>query len=317
MCLRKMIGPVLVIAISVLAFVLLPFDNTFNPVSLGSIWDCSSNYSEKIITTKVDSLYYTGYSVSHTFNKTFGYYYAIDDNRCFFVLIPVSHTPTTSLTDYRLSGKVVHKSQVESYSPMIKNLASDLNWNIAGLYTYSPDYVICSNEYHPLFFLGTAIILLSGIIASLIMIILLLLYFIVPERYNFCPGATIAEKQYALNHIATGKSENILFDDAKIILTDSYLFFDNSHRVFFFPITYIIWAYRMGAPNRNIFKRDTPKFSLILTLKSGKTVTFQGLSGDSSHEFLSVLHSLHSGIILGYTDEKSASAKQLIQQSKH
>ncbi|MCR5836156.1 MAG: hypothetical protein K6G88_06610 [Lachnospiraceae bacterium] len=312
-----MIGPILVIALSILAFVLLPFDNTFNSVSLNSIWECSSNYSEKIVITKVDSLYYTGYSVSHTFNKTFGYYYAIDDDKCFFVLIPVNHTPAKSLTDYRLAGKVVHKSQVESYSPMIKNLASDLNWNIAGLYTYSPDYVICSNEYHPLFFLGASIILLAGIITSLIMIILLLSYIIVPESYNFCPGATKAEKLYALNHIATDKSENILFDDSHIILTDSYLFFDNSHKVLFFPLNYIIWAYRMGTTGKNIFKRNTPKFSLILTLRSGKTVTFPEFSGDSSHAFLSVLHSLHRGIILGYTDEKRDAAKQLVQEIEH
>ncbi|MBE5957255.1 MAG: hypothetical protein E7254_00120 [Lachnospiraceae bacterium] len=313
--LQKIINPLLVIAIAMITYTLLPFGNTLHPISLDSIWDCSSEYSDKIVTVNVDSLYYTGYSVSHTFNRTYGYYYTISDDKCSFVLIPIKDTPKEKLKNYKLYGKVVHKSEIDSFSAMVKNLSTDLNWNVSGIYSYTPDFIICNNEYHPVFLPLALLLLIIGIIVSAIIILLSVIHIVIPKTYNFCPGVNTGIRKKILEDINTDFNDEYLFSDNHTVVTKNHVFIEDTHKVYYLPLDMLIWAYRMGKPSGLFFKKTNVKFSLFITLKNGKTIVVPGFSGDSSHLFLTVLKDLDRGIILGYTDEKSIAVKQYIQSN--
>ena len=84
------------------------------------------------------TLHYSGYNLIKFGNKKYGYYYALNDNQCVFVILPVGSTPKKTLTNYSFKGKVIKPNS--SYKEMLDAFSKDLNWDSPVSYTHLDVY---------------------------------------------------------------------------------------------------------------------------------------------------------------------------------
>lgn len=159
-----MIYPSVILVVIVCLFIILPFSEIFTPDNLGNIWSNEKDIpNHNYVHTTVEELHYSGYNVSHFGKGEFGYYYTLKDNKCIFVLIPVSDTPEETLKDYDLYGKVINSDDSNSFDNLLESLASDLNWSTSGLKSVTYDFIISNADYHPIMYICLFLLLLIGV----------------------------------------------------------------------------------------------------------------------------------------------------------
>lgn len=145
----------------------------FSPQSASSSDDMDSFCDDGVIYLKVaaDKLYYTGYDYLVRNRVKGHYYYSLENEKCTIYLIScgyLNNTGAPPVTLENVSFNAALKKNDPYLKPLLEYMASDLNWNYAGLSAHTGTVVV--SEYHyslPLYIL-IALMTLVGIIASII-----------------------------------------------------------------------------------------------------------------------------------------------------
>lgn len=312
--LTNLIYPAVILSVVAVFFIILPFRGAFRPMHLDNIWESQNNtYENEFVYTTVDNLYYTGYNVSRLFRQDYGYYYAMKDEKCIFVLIPTDTKPKENITDYKIYGRIIPSKNNNSYNRMISELAEDLNWSEAGLEKVSGTYIVSAAEYHPFIYLFTFLLLLAGLILAAYLIVVNMRHYKRPETYPLCPHTDSADRKRLIEKAEKELDDNFILNLNDLYLTEHFFIEFNKRKVIVLPLMRIVWGYRMGTINYKI-SHKVPKYNLFFTLKSGDTAVILNKSSEDTRLMLEAIRELNYGIILGYTDSKRKKAKELIKK---
>lgn len=311
--LKNMIFPIILLVVAIFFLIFLPFRENFAPQKLESVWDYKSNSNSSYIYTTVDELYYSGYNISRPFSSDYGYYYTLKDNRCLFVLIPVSSTPAETLNDYRLYGHVINTSAKDTFNHMITYLANDLNWNAQGIKEITADYLISNADYYPLLYFIFFILLLICTFFAICHITIGLIHYRNPASYPLCPHMDSKDKKRLILKAEQELAENIILNLEDLYLTEHYFIEFNNNKIVILPLMRIVWGYRMGTLNYKLHHKIA-HYNLFFTLKSGEVIAISNKSSEQTQQMLEEMRSMNLGIILGYTDNKRKKAKALIKK---
>lgn len=127
-----------------------------------------------------DILYYTGYD-NHSGEKVTGhYYYTIQENRCFFLLLDKQNgTPKETLTDYE---GIFHLTEDENlYNQLTLALAKDTDWSSSSLKKIALPIIASQPDYHSM----PALVLIGAIVfCSLVFVLSAINNFYSYHRYK-------------------------------------------------------------------------------------------------------------------------------------
>ena len=126
---KRLIIPTITFVLMILSLMIFPFFKVFNPEPISNIYNV--RLSDKYVKVTAKTLHYSGYNLIKFGNKKYGYYYALNDNQCVFVILPVGSTPKKTLTNYSFKGKVIKPNS--SYKEMLDAFSKDLNWDSQSL----------------------------------------------------------------------------------------------------------------------------------------------------------------------------------------
>lgn len=308
-----MIYPAILLVTAILFLVLLPFQENFAPQKLESVWDYKSNDSSSYVYTTVDELYYSGYNISRAFSSDYGYYYTIKDNRCLFVLIPVSSTPEETLENYKIYGHIVNTSEKDTFKDMVAYLAEDLNWNERGLQEITADYLISNADYYPLLYFILFVLLMICTIFALYLIAIDFIHYRNPASYPVCPRMDSKDTKRLITKAEKELKENVILNLDDLYLTEHYFIEFNNNKVVILPLMRVVWGYRMGTLNYKL-RHKIAQYNLFFTLKSGDVIVISNKSSEQTQQMLEAIRQMNLGIILGYTDTKRKKAKELMKK---
>lgn len=143
---KRLIIPTITFILMILSLMIFPFFKVFNPEPISNIYNV--RLSDKYVKVTAKTLHYSGYNLIKFGNKKYGYYYALNDNQCVFVLLPVGSTPKKILKNYSFKGKVIKPNS--SYKEMLDAFSKDLNWDSQSLSKITGECLISNANYHPI-----------------------------------------------------------------------------------------------------------------------------------------------------------------------
>ena len=143
---KRLIIPTITFILMILSLMIFPFFKVFNPEPISNIYNV--RLSDKYVKVTAKTLHYSGYNLIKFGNKKYGYYYALNDNQCVFVILPVGSTPKKTLTNYSFKGKVIKPNS--SYKEMLDAFSKDLNWDSQSLSKITGECLISNANYHPI-----------------------------------------------------------------------------------------------------------------------------------------------------------------------
>lgn len=308
-CKKKLILPLIVSLIMLAILFVCPFYLLFHPVNVNDINKVSKN--QQYVNVHAETLYYTGYNLIKTFGREYGYYYALDEEKCIFVIIPIDDSPAKVINDYTFKGKVISKNK--SFYQMMEVFSGDLNWNQKDLSDFSSDFIISSADYTPVRYMIFLWITLVILLVSLKKAVSSIIGVINPYYYPVC--TFLGKKEQKLLVDSAQKellSENYLQINSMYI-TENYFIDLGKTYVSIIPLEDIIWCYRVGELSLNPYS-TSPDYSLCFTIKSGAVITDRHKTSDEALELLNAIRATEYDIIIGHSESKQRKAKERLKR---
>lgn len=131
--------------------------SSFSPVAYSSVAnaaDCYNN-SNYYVKCYAEKLYYTGYDYMQANKVKAHYYYSLKDNNCTIYMLStelieryISDNRLDNETPYVIENftfNAILDNKPKELKPLLKYIATDLNWNYEGISKYSNTILV--NEY--------------------------------------------------------------------------------------------------------------------------------------------------------------------------
>lgn len=149
--LRRLILPVLLIAVSLGIFSLLPVHNYLSPRTLSQEDRFEQVYdrNEPYVTVTADKLWYTGLDYQHNGKVKGHYYYRISENRCQFYLLKsqTGKTPSETVEQVSLKGVLI-PFDGSLYHSLTKHMAQIASWTQNGVESISSPYLLSTIPHY-------------------------------------------------------------------------------------------------------------------------------------------------------------------------
>lgn len=265
---RRIIYPILyIITILVLWFYFSLSDLLF-PISLADPGELSTIAKERVqyVHTSIQDLHFTGYTQTRHGRTTGYYYYAKSKDGCLIVLL----SPTTceqglpSIDSVSLTGKVIHGGT--SFSTLLENLSTDLNWTSQGITSKVSSYYLSEPGYNFLanVFLFVVIFATGGY--ALVCVIMFILYMYVPILSPPCqnlalfghPKELLAQAEEELATLPQLATEDMF-------ITEHYFIETSKYGIAIIPIDQIIWIYKYSTLHQFFWYHFSISYTLHIT----------------------------------------------------
>lgn len=302
-----MIIPSFLIVAMIITLIICPFLKIFHPVTVDNIFKVKE--SDSYVNVKADTLKFSGYNLITFGNTQYSYYYALEDDKCIFVIIPTDEHPDATISNYSFKAKVIKPNK--SYKQMISAFAKDLNWNEQDLSKVSGTFVLSNADYHPILYTLLFWIVIIVLLISIKNLSEAIVGYINPYLYPVCTFIG-KEAQKALIEDASIElnSENYLQINSMYITENYFIDFDKK-KVSIIPLNEIVWCYRLGTISLNPKKED-PDYSLHFTILSGSSITAKHKTSDEALEAINAIRATEYDIIIGHSESKRKRAKRII-----
>lgn len=308
---KRLIIPTITFILMILSLMIFPFFKVFNPEPISNIYNV--RLSDKYVKVTAKTLHYSGYNLIKFGNKKYGYYYALNDNQCVFVILPVGSTPKKTLTNYSFKGKVIKPNS--SYKEMLDAFSKDLNWDSQSLSKITGECLISNANYHPIKYMIFMWFVIVIMLISLKNIVEAIMGIVNPYLYPVC---TFLNKQLGKEYIDDAESE-LSFGNYiqinSIYITENYCIDLGKNKISILPLNDIVWCYRLGNISLNP-KNEEPTFSLHFTLIDGSTILFKKKTSDEALEAINAIRATEYNIIIGHSESKKKAAKAVINSYK-
>lgn len=314
--LRKMLYPLLTLSATVLVFLFVPFYKVWNPVKISNAEQITELYNKEqnYVDITWETLYYSGYDYLENGKKVGSYYYALDGEVCYFVILSPELTKNQAkvLEQVHITARLV--SGGKTLQDLIKGMAEDLEWTAQGLSAVTSHIVVNEVDYalaKSNFLFGITILL--AVIAGLT-VGRLIFFLFHPAYYPACRRMRYygSVKSHLRQINKERREENLICGD--LTLTRHYLIFISKYEMQIIPLKDIFWAYKYSIYRR--FRKQKLTYTLRVVGKQGVTLTASGQKKREVDKVLVFLKEHIDGIRIGYKKEYEQTAREYQKAEK-
>lgn len=309
-CRRKISIAVIFITMPILILIIFPFSNIFHPTAFSDIFKVEN--SNPYVNVTADTLYYSGYNLIKSGRPDYGYYYALKNDQCVFVIIPIDNHPQTVLYNYKFKAKVITPDK--PYKKMFSAFSKDLNWNESGLSEITSDFILSNANYHPILYAVFFCIVIVSLLISVKVLFESIVCFLNPTRYPVCVFFG-KDFQTELIHEAQKELINGNYTQMKsMYITENYFIDFGKSKILIIPFNKVVWCYRFGTISFNI-RKSFPKYSICFMLSNGKRILITHKTEDEFLTLVDIIRTTDYNIIIGYSEAKRERAYNITRKN--
>lgn len=315
-CLRKMLYPSLTITVTMLVFLVVPFYKVWNPAKITNTKQIAEFYNEErnYVDITWETLYYSGYDYLENGKKVGSYYYALEEEVCYFVILSPELTENQAevLHQVHITARLVSGGKL--LQELIKGMAEDLGWTAQGLAAVASHIVVNEMDYalvksNLLFGTNIFLAVIAGITLGR-----LLFFFFYPSYYPACRRmryyGSVRSHMRQINK--ERREENLIYGN--LTITRHYLIFLSKYELQIIPLKDIFWAYKHSMYHR--FRKQKVTYTLRVVGRRGVTLIATEQKKRNVDEVLAILREQIAGIRIGYKKEYELTAKRYQRAEK-
>lgn len=265
---KRLIPPVVYLVFLLIVWNIFSLTNVFFPTEVKEDTTLENLAKEDTmyLSTTLSNLHFTGYTRTFLGNTTGYYYYTMQNNECFFVLLTpdscVEGLPVIS--EITISAKLIRGGN--TFSLLLNNISKDLNWTANGIKSKVSPYYLSEPDFHAL---GNLFLLslfsLTGIYA-LIAAGLAAIFIKNPVLSPACQdlglfGDAKELLEQAEEELAT--LPQLATED--IFITEHFFIFTSVYGNAIIPINEIIWIYKHSTLNKFLWHHFSISYTLHIT----------------------------------------------------
>lgn len=156
--------------ICLVSFFRLSILSSFSPIAYKAADDIDTYYEggTRYVRCTTEKLYYTGYDQVKHNNVTGHYYYALGNDRCTIYILSADYVGSPNNPPLVLENRVFNaalKKNDNNFKPLLEYMATDLNWNYAGILRHTNTTIVDQKNYNVLTYSLLAVLTFTSIVA--------------------------------------------------------------------------------------------------------------------------------------------------------
>jgi len=313
---KKRLGaPLMYLLLLAVLWFVFPLQDMLMPASLNQNRNIEDAYkdNQRYISVDFTDLTFTGYT-SNRFGSTNGYfYYGVNDNGCFIVLLSPSTCEEGNPNIDKLTVTCRIMKSNRTYAVLLANLAEDLQWTPEGIqnqlsaYYYSePDFNMATTVFLFALYFGS---LLYAVILLALYIIYIFFPFLAPACQNLIvfgnPKEQLEEAEEELATLPQLATEDMFITEHYFIQTSPY---GNA----IVPIQEILWIYKYSTMHRFLWYHMSISYTLHITANKHLFIQCPKNMKSDIDGIIDYLAEANHDILVGF-DEKNRLKVQALQ----
>lgn len=300
----------------VLVFLLVPFYKLWNPLKITNLEQIAEFYNEEHIYVDItfEKLYYSGYDYLENGKQMGSYYYALEEEVCYFVILlsELTQDQAEVLEQVHLTARLVSGGKM--LQELIKGMAEDLGWTAQGLSAVTSHIVvdgINATLFRSKLLFGIHILLavIAGFTIGRLLVFIWRPMYYPACRHMRCYGSV---KSHIRQLNKERKEENLICGD--LTVTRHYLLYITRYEMQMIPLKDIFWAYKYSMYHR--FRKQKLTYTLRVVGRRGVTVIASEQKKRNVDKVLAYLEEEIAGIRIGYKKEYERTAKKYWKAEK-
>lgn len=301
-----------------------PFGDIFSPQHIDYLSDLETEYTSRqdyVNLTNI-TLHYSGYD-SNVKGKVKGrYYYALEKDQCYFFLLETQTVADAPDTVSFASLNVKLEKTNSNFSSFLTSLSADIDWSATHLSEVSPSFLAAEYQDILIFsyiFAGLLTIMFLYTVIVLLLNITVLVYPFLQKGLLPCSGFSTKKKMFRYMMSKTKKETedtiHISFSSRgtkEFYVTPSFLLYFSTYETHIIPIRNIIWIYNHVPKPAHGISDSSSLYTIHFILTNGKHVQLKGCPEKNSNALIALLAGKHPDILIGYSEEHKALAKQYL-----
>lgn len=301
-----------------------PFKDIFFPKHMTCLSDLEGEYTSRhdYVNLTDITLYYTGYDSMTNIKLKGRYYYAFENDQCFFFLLEpqtVADAPDSiSFDSLNLRLSTVN----QEFSSFLANLSTDIDWSTAHLEEASKTFLASQYQSTLVFSYVFAVILITMCLYTFIVIftnIAILIYPFLKKGMLPCSGFQAKKKLFLYMMTKIKKEENELIHihfssrgKKDFFVTPSFLFYFSTYETHIIPVKDIIWIYTHAPKPAHGISEACSLYTIHFILNNQRHVQFKGCPEKNSNALIALVAGKNPDILIGYSEEHKTLAKQYL-----
>ena len=309
----NIIFPGILLTLIIVFYIHSPLHNILNPVRTDKLSNIRTIYSSgnNYVNLTVNTLYDSGLDCIRNGKLAGRYYYAFENNYCYFFLISNKHlesyseendTDLSALSNFTIKAGIQNNPKV--LNDIINHISRDLSWTAAGMDKSTSGYLISEPDYP---FIKTciifAILLILTVIATL-SISYSLICICCPYLYK----SIIKLRHYGkikeqIRQVNSELRDTPSLNDEHFIITKNYLLIYSSDDFQIIPLSQIIWAYKFSSYHPLKYRNRKITYTLCVYGRHNVSLISPHHSKYNTDRVLEYLSDNHPDILIGYSRE--------------
>ena len=301
-----------------------PFKDIFFPQCYSGVSKLDAAFTSKTdyVALSNVTLYYTGYDSAEDTQIVGKYFYAIEDNKCFFFLLSsekalkAQHSITFDTLKLRLVPPDLN------YNSLLTNLSTDIDWQLTHLSEVSPQYVAVESHNLLAYSYGLAFLLAFMGSYTLVVLLIHIIIFIYPRlQQGFFPKTSLQTKRRLFKKLGLELAEeNSLSsliplasnDGSEFYVTPSFMINFSFFDTYVIPLKNILWIYKHVKKASHGISNMPSVYSLHVVLTTGTHIQFKNYNEKTADALIALLSNKNPNILTGYSQEHKALAKKYL-----
>lgn len=321
--LRHMLWPMFTIAVAIGIVMMIPFDEMLNPIRVSSTEEAIKAVEEGYEYIEISSprLIYSGYNHMKDSDIHGEYYYdLVNDNECVFFMLEPSDDGSTEKVLYNVIKRVRVIETTGVFDNMLEMFSNTIGWTPEGVSAVTEPYILSELDYHYRTYMVIFIAVVMLFIYGAVLFIYNLIFVIAPwmSPRILYPKWQYERTLFKINGFVQKVVEEM--ENPKVCEGDMYItehFFVNVSKseICIIPIDKIKFAYEHSTLKS--FLGMHLDVTYTLHLKCTKIVRYHITKKtlEQVNIILDYFRENESNILIGYTNENKALAKEVIKRS--
>jgi hypothetical protein len=312
---NKLFAPIIFLVILITLLILFPVGRLLAPntyeeeqISLYEMY----NSNEIFAKFKLHNLYFTGYT-SKWLDRTRGYYYyTMINSECVVVLLDpdTCEQGVPTIDELTIKGQIIYDSKAARN--LLTNLASDLNWNEAGILSTVSSYSISEPDATGIAAVAFEFFFNVFGLYSLISILVYTVYILFPvlsppvqkTRAYGKPSEILAEAEEELATLPQLATEDMF-------ITEHYFIETSSYGVAIVPIDAIIWIYKYSTMHKFLWHHFSITYTLYITAGKRHYIKCPKNIKSDIDGIIDYLSEANHDILVGFSEENRLKVEEI------
>lgn len=321
---KRMIFPVLLVALLWFILVKIPFSDILIPKNIDTLNSLSQTNVKNIEYFSISSKdwLYSGYNNYKDKSIKEYIFYKLEDETCYYLLVTPEKVNKKGMTLNVNELTVATHERTDSFNSFLNQFALDINWNFESLNEASAPIILTTTSYNLTLYKILFVVLTVGIIylSAIILYFALIIAFpllspVLGSKHRHSSDRIKSRSEFAM--LLQAELDNHIYNTNHFYITNNYIINLKYDEISVIPLNKLCFMFEHGNLQQFLWFYTKLKHTIYFLCSNSLKSHLTHNNSKNIEQILSLIKELVPDIMIGYSAEHQMKYLEIVKEKRH